>query len=86
MDDEDLVTSSGVEAAHGIEHFLVFRKASGVLFGEHELAIDNDIELPRLANGQFRGRIESIFNFGRETHGARFVVSSVTIFDFDLHG
>lgn len=64
----------------------MFRKASGALFGENELVIDNDIELPGLANCQFRLRIESIFNFGRETHGARFVVSSVTIFDFDLHG
>ncbi len=74
------------EATHRVEHFLVFGKASGVLFGEYEFAVDDDVELTRLTNGQFGWNVESIFDFGRETHGARFVVSSVAIFDFDLHG
>jgi hypothetical protein len=82
MDDAD----SRTDTAHRIEHFLVFGEASFVLFGENQPAIDDDIELTRLTNGQFRGNVESTFNLGRETHGTRFVVSSVAIFDFDLHG
>ena len=77
---------SETEATHLVEHFLVFGKASCVLFGENEFPIDDDIELTGLTNGQFGRNVESIFDFGRETHGTRFVVSSVTIFDFDLHG
>lgn len=77
---------SATEATHLVEHFLVFGKASGGLFGEYELSIDDDIELTGLTNGQFGRNVESIFDFGRETHGTGFVVSSVTIFDFDLHG
>lgn len=49
MDDTD----SGTDAAHRIEHFLVFGKATFVLFGENQLAIDDDVELTRLTNGQF---------------------------------
>jgi hypothetical protein len=63
----------------------MFRKAPDAVFGKNQLAIDDDIELPGLTNGQFRRGIESIFNFRRETHGFGFVVSNVTINDFDFH-
>ena len=76
---------SASEAAHLVEHFLVFGKASLFVFGEDQFAVDEDIELAWLANGQFRWCVKGILNFGRETHGARFVVSNVAINDFDLH-
>ena len=76
---------SAPEATHLVEHFLVFRKASLFVFGEDQFAVDDDIELTGLADGQFRWGVKSILNFGRETHGARFVVSNVAINDFDLH-
>lgn len=63
----------------------MFRKPPDALFGKNQLTIDDDIELAWLANGQFRWSIESIFNFSRETHGFGFVVSNVTINDFDFH-
>ena len=83
---QHLSNISETEATHLVEYFLVFGKASRVLFGEYQLPIDDNIELTGFTNGQFGWNIKSIFDFGRETHGARFVVSSVTIFDFDLHG
>lgn len=60
-------------------------KAPDTVFGKNQLTIDDDIELPGLANGQFRLSVESIFNFRRETHGFGFVVSNVAINDFDFH-
>jgi hypothetical protein len=74
------------DPAERVEHFLVFGEASFVLFGENQLAVDDHVELTWLANGQFRLRVESFLNLGRETHGTRFVVSNVAIDDFDLHG
>lgn len=63
----------------------MFGKASHLLFGKDQLPVDEHIELTGLANDQFRLNVEGIFNFGRETHGTRFVVSNMAILDFDLH-
>ena len=63
----------------------MFGKAPHLLFGKDQLPVDEHIELTGLTNDQFRLNVESIFNFGRETHGTRFVVSNMAILGFDLH-
>lgn len=76
---------SHANSAECIEHFLMLREATFVLFGKNQFAVDSYVELTGLTNGQFRLYVESICNLGRETHGAWFVVSNVAIDDFDLH-
>lgn len=78
--------SSRMESAQCIEDFLMLRKPPDIMFGENQFAIDHNIELAWFANHQFRLSVKGVFNLGRETHSPGFVVSNMTIDDFDLHG
>ena len=64
---------------------MILRKALLLVLGEQDLAVDDDIELARRPRDELRVDARLLLDLGRETRGARLVVSGLAVLDRDVH-
>ena len=66
-------------------HFARIGKTAGIVLGEHFFTVDSDIENTTRSRYQLHVCMKSLFQLGRQTGGAGFVVSLSAVGNRNVH-
>ena len=71
--------------AHDVRDLPVVRESSQSALGEHQVAVDRDLEDPVLALDQLNRGSKLVLQLGRQPGGPRLVISNHAVFDRNIH-
>jgi len=77
---------SAAAGGQGVDDLGALRETAGCVFREDHVAVGLDVEDPLAAGDQLSVDSEAVFDLGRQTGGAWFVVSDLAVIDGDFHG
>ena len=85
MDAFDPTAAAGSSSADQAADFSVVGKAVQGTLGEDQLAVDGNLEHTTARGDELAFNLERFLQLGRQTGGARLVVSLTAVFDLDPH-